>query len=293
MGLIGSDTRLLDVTWSKLPAERPVSRLSRPIVQLSLVRAPAQPPQHAYFGSRSHTPANRCLRFERRVAAAPARLAPVLLARLWTDQTCTGKLASASPIAPRIRLSDWFHLAAHGGGAELVRTAEAAGDGNAPNNTDRRPSSPRGKASSEASGYAGVFQAHRQSPILGSLQSAPEARALSSASITQPPRSYGPLRLPSDPPPVRRGGCQPQSRRVSPDDPHHPSTVPCPVPRRIETGACVDCFPAHTAFPVSQAGRHPHLHFRDAMGRTVARCHHRRWKQRDGASHGTAARRFE
>src|SRR4051794_41131102 len=102
MGLIGSDTRLLDVTWSKLPVERPVSRISRPVVLLSLVRAPAQPPQHASFGSRSHTPSNRCLRFERRVTAPPARLAPVLLARLWTDQTCTGKLASASPIAPRI-----------------------------------------------------------------------------------------------------------------------------------------------------------------------------------------------
>src|SRR3954453_16941994 len=47
--------------------------------------------------------------------------------------------------------------------------------------------------------------------------------------------------------------------------------MPCPVPRRIEAGACVDCFPAHTAFPVSQAGRHPHLHFRDAMGQTVAK----------------------
>src|SRR3954447_1480086 len=79
----------------------------------------------------------------------------------------------------------------------------------APSNTDRRPSSPRGKASSEASGCSGVFQAHPQSPILGSLQSAPEARALSSASMTRPPRSYGPLRLPSDPPPVRRWGCQP------------------------------------------------------------------------------------
>src|SRR5690349_10694670 len=108
MGLIGSDARLLVVTWSKLPTERPVSRMARPRVLLSLVRAPAQPPQHAYFGSRSHTPANRCLRFERRVAAAPARLAPVLLATLWTDQTCTGKLASASPIAPRIRLFNWF-----------------------------------------------------------------------------------------------------------------------------------------------------------------------------------------
>src|SRR4051795_3648545 len=105
----------------------------------------------------------------------------------------------------------------------------------------------------------------RQSPILGFVQSAPEARALSSASITRPQRSYGPLRLPSDPPPVRRGGCQPQSRRVSPDYAHHPSNVPCPIPRRIETGACVDCFPAHTAFPVSQAGRHPLLHFRDLL----------------------------
>jgi hypothetical protein len=129
MGLIGSDTRLLVVTWSKLPAERPVSRMSRPVVLLSLVRAPAQPPQHAYFGSRSHTPSNRCLRFERRVAATPARLAPVRLARLWTDQTCTGKLASASPIAPRIRLSDWLHLAAHGGALRSVRAAEAASDG--------------------------------------------------------------------------------------------------------------------------------------------------------------------
>jgi hypothetical protein len=74
----------------------------------------------------------------------------------------------------------------------------------APSNTDRHPSSPQVRASSEASGCSGVFQAHRQSPILGSVQSAPEVRALSSASITQPQRSYGPLRLPSGPPPVRR-----------------------------------------------------------------------------------------
>src|SRR5215813_8109076 len=26
------------------------------------------------------------------------------------------------------------------------------------------------------------------------------------------------------------------------------------------TGACVDCFPAHAAFPVWQAGRFPHCH---------------------------------
>ena len=209
MGLIGSDTRLLIVTWSKLPAERPVSRMSRPVVLLSLVRAPAQPPQHAYFGSRSHTPSSRCLRFERRVAATPARLAPVRLARLWTDQTCTGKLASASPIAPRIRLSDWFQPVAHGGHRVRCVLPKQRAMADAPSSTDRRPSSPWGKASSEASGCSRVFQAHRQSPILGFVQSAPEVRALSSASIPWPPRSYGPLRLPSDPPPVRRWGCQP------------------------------------------------------------------------------------
>src|SRR5437899_8236111 len=77
------------------PAEHPVSRIARPDVLLSLVRAPALPPQHADFGSQFHTPSNRCLRFGPRVTATPARLAPVLPARLWTDQTFTGKLIPA------------------------------------------------------------------------------------------------------------------------------------------------------------------------------------------------------
>src|ERR1700732_746093 len=79
--------------------------MARTAVLLSLGRAPALPPQSAHFGSQSHTPYNRCLRFGPRVTATPARLAPVLLARLWTDQTCTGKLTPASPIAPRLQLS--------------------------------------------------------------------------------------------------------------------------------------------------------------------------------------------
>src|SRR3954471_10029156 len=101
MGLIGSGMCLSDVTCPQPPAEHPLSRITRAAVLLSLVRAPALPPRHAYFGSQSHTPYDRCLRFGPRVAATPARLAPVLLAQLWTDQTCTGKLISASPIAPR------------------------------------------------------------------------------------------------------------------------------------------------------------------------------------------------
>ena len=82
MGLIGSGMGLLAVTWSKPPAEHPVSRMTKPDVLLSLVRAPALPPRHAYFGNEFHTPSNRCLRFGPRVAATPARLAPVPPARL-------------------------------------------------------------------------------------------------------------------------------------------------------------------------------------------------------------------
>src|SRR4051812_5552577 len=106
MGLIGSGMCLSDVMCPQPPAEHPLSRITRTAVLLSLVRAPALPPRHAYFGSQSHTPYDRCLRFGPRVAATPARLAPVPLAQLWTDQTCTGKLIPASPIAPRIRLSE-------------------------------------------------------------------------------------------------------------------------------------------------------------------------------------------
>jgi hypothetical protein len=59
MGLIGSGLGLLAVTWSKPPAEHPISRIARSDVLLSLVRAPALPPQHADFGSQFHTPSNR------------------------------------------------------------------------------------------------------------------------------------------------------------------------------------------------------------------------------------------
>ena len=75
---------------------------------LSLVRAPALPPQHADFGSQFHTPSNRCLRFGPRVTATPARLAPVLPARLWTDQTFTGKLIPAFLSHPALGSPDDF-----------------------------------------------------------------------------------------------------------------------------------------------------------------------------------------
>src|ERR1700724_57831 len=114
MGLIGSGLRLWAVTWSKPPAEHRVSRIARPDVLLSLVRAPALLPQHADFGSQFHTPSNRCLRFGPRVAATPARLAPVLPARLWTDQTFTGKLIPAFLSHPASGSRTKLHAFTHG-----------------------------------------------------------------------------------------------------------------------------------------------------------------------------------
>src|SRR3954453_9880604 len=82
MGLIGSGMCLSDVTCPQPPAEKPPSRITRTAVLLSLVRAPALPPRHAYFGSQSPPPYARCLPFGPSVAAMPPRLAPVPLAQL-------------------------------------------------------------------------------------------------------------------------------------------------------------------------------------------------------------------
>ena len=131
MGLIGSGMCLSDVTCPQPPAEHPLSRITRTAVLLSLVRAPALPPRHAYFGSQSHTPYDRCLRFGPRVAATPARLAPVLPAQLWTDQTCTGKLIPAflsHPAPGSCRRSDATGIRGLGGPSSSGPWAQAVGD---------------------------------------------------------------------------------------------------------------------------------------------------------------------
>ena len=70
---------------------------------LSLVRAPALPPQHAYFGSQSHTPSTRCLRFRPRVTATPATSLPSCL--LGFERPDLHWQADTSfPIAQRIGL---------------------------------------------------------------------------------------------------------------------------------------------------------------------------------------------
>src|SRR5215469_10346216 len=68
----------------------------------------------------------------------------------------------------------------------------------------RAPPSPYDTAFSEGSGSFPVFVG--SSPItffLTIFESTPEVRVLCSAGITQPRRSYGPVRLPPGPPPIR------------------------------------------------------------------------------------------
>ncbi len=81
---------------------------------------------------------------------------------------------------------------------------------------------------------------------LAFFESIPEVRVLSSAGVTRPQQSYDPVRLPSKPPPESDVEAAALAQNGSP---LILSNVPCPIPRRIEAGASVDCFPAHAAFP--------------------------------------------
>src|SRR5262249_28381005 len=76
-------------------------------------------------------------------------------------------------------------------------------------------------------------QTHRQSPLLPSFTSTPEVRALSSAGITRPHRSYSPLRLPDWPPSFLTtfGAATPNQSRASLTDPDHLPCMPCSIPR--------------------------------------------------------------
>ena len=74
---------------------------------------------------------------------------------------------------------------------------------------------------------------------LNRFESIPEARVLPSTGITRLRQYYDPLRLPP--------GLS--ARRVSPDYPDHPSDVPCPLPRWIETGASVGASPSRASLP--------------------------------------------
>jgi hypothetical protein len=82
-------------------------------------------------------------------------------------------------------------------------------------------------------------QTYRQSPPLPSFTSTPEVRALSSAGITRPHRSYSPLRLPDGPPSFLTtfGGATPSQSRASLTNPDHLLCMPCSIPRWTGSGA--------------------------------------------------------
>src|ERR1700675_2474519 len=67
--------------------------------------------------------------------------------------------------------------------------------------------------------------------------------------------------------------------------PEPPFQRAVPTTPADRAGARVDCFPAHAAFPKWQEGRHPHCHFRDAMGQTAARLYHRHLRKSERDYH--------
>jgi hypothetical protein len=100
---------------------------------------------------------------------------------------------------------------------------------------------------------------------LAIFESAPEVRALSSASITRLQRSYAPVRLPPWPPPFATSRPLPSPLTGLPRLPEPPFRRAVPTTQADRAGARVDCFPAHTTFPKWQEGRHPHSHFRGLL----------------------------
>ena len=60
---------------------------------------------------------------------------------------------------------------------------------------------------------------------------------------------------------MRCRGRYPRQRRVSLFNTNHHSYVPCPLPRRIGTGACVDCFPIPRGLPQTLGGSASALSF--------------------------------
>ena len=92
-----------------------------------------------------------------------------------------------------------------------------------------------------------------------------QVRALCSAGITRPQRSYDPVRLPPWPPPVAMLRPLPSPLTGLPRLPEPPFRRAVPTTPADQTGARVDCFPAHAAFPKWPEGRHPHCHFRGLL----------------------------
>ncbi len=91
-------------------------------------------------------------------------------------------------------------------------------------------------------------QAHHQSPILVFFESVPEVRALSSAGITRPQRSYGPVRLPPSPPPIAALEVRPPAGTGLPRLPRPPSQRTVPI-TPVDRNGCMRRLLPHSARP--------------------------------------------
>jgi hypothetical protein len=120
---------------------------------------------------------------------------------------------------------------------------------------------PAPKSSQSTRGLCQEKEQHDASHVRGT----PEVRALCSAGITRPQRSYDPVRLPPWPPPVAMLRPLPSPLTGLPRLPEPPFRRAVPTTPADQAGAHVDCFPAHAAFPKWPEGRHPHCHFRGLL----------------------------
>jgi hypothetical protein len=111
----------------------------------------------------------------------------------------------------------------------------------------------------------GVYRLIANHRHLANFKSTPEVRALCSASITRLQRSYGPVRLPPEPPPEATLRPLPSHQTGLPRLLGLPFRRAVPTTPADRAGARVDCFPVRAAFPKWQEGRHPHCHFRGLL----------------------------
>jgi hypothetical protein len=98
-----------------------------------------------------------------------------------------------------------------------------------------------------------------------SSEACQKVRALCSAGVTQLRRSYDPVRLPPWPLPFATLRTLPSPVTGLPRLPEPPFRRAVPTTPADRAGARVDCFPARTAFPKWQEGRHPHCHYRGLL----------------------------
>src|SRR5207344_279418 len=83
--------------------------------------------------------------------------------------------------------------------------------------------------------------------------------------VTRLQRSYDPVRLPPEPPPVATLRPLPSPMAGLPRLPEPPFRRAVPTTPADQAGARVDCFPACAAFPKWPEGPHPHCHFRGLL----------------------------